>query len=54
MPLLGLGVYQTDSPGEMQDAVVTLNAGYRSFDTAQRYGNEAPTGKCCRSAARPW
>ena len=53
MPLLGLGVYKTDSPGEMRGAVAALEAGYRSFDTAQRYGNKAPPGEVLQSCGAP-
>lgn len=53
MPLLGLGVYKTDSPGEMRGAVAALEAGYRSFDTAQRYGNKALPGEVLQSCGAP-
>lgn len=45
MPLIGLGVYKTTGQQEMQLAVETaLEVGYRSFDTAQMYKNEALLG----------
>jgi diketogulonate reductase-like aldo/keto reductase len=41
IPQLGLGVYQTRSGRETQDAVRwALEAGYRHIDTAMIYGNE--------------
>ena len=47
-------VYYARLDGELTDEdVAALEAGYRSFDTAQRYGNKAPPGKCCKAAARP-
>lgn len=45
LPLLGLGVFKTTQPQEMDNAVAwALEAGYRLFDTAQMYGNEALLG----------
>lgn len=45
MPVLGLGIYKMTDEGEMKDAVQhALAAGYRSFDTAQMYGNEGMLG----------
>ncbi len=41
IPILGLGVYNTTSYDEMLNAVKwAMEAGYRSFDTAQMYKNE--------------
>lgn len=46
MPILGLGVYQTLDKIEMETAIhAALEAGYRSFDTAQMYHNEALLGE---------
>lgn len=46
MPVLGLGVYLTESPEEMRRAVDgAFEAGYTSFDTAQMYGNEHLLGE---------
>ncbi len=46
MPILGLGIYKMTDYEEMEKAVgYALEAGYRSFDTAQMYGNEAMLGK---------
>lgn len=46
MPVLGLGVYKTLDSAEMETAVnAALEAGYRSFDTAQMYGNESLLGQ---------
>lgn len=45
MPMLGLGVFKTASQEEMDKAVSwAFEAGYRMFDTAQMYGNEALLG----------
>jgi diketogulonate reductase-like aldo/keto reductase len=41
IPLLGLGVYQSDPGTETQQAILwALEAGYRHIDTARLYGNE--------------
>ena len=45
IPLLGLGLYKM-SNDEAPDAVVSaLEIGYRHFDTATLYGNEAGVGE---------
>ena len=48
MPILGYGTYQI--PSNITERCVTdaLNAGYRSIDTAQCYGNEREVGAACR------
>lgn len=46
MPVLGLGVYKMLDADEMKSAVnAALEAGYRSFDTAQMYHNESLLGQ---------
>lgn len=51
MPLLGLGVYKTTRKDEMDLAVeAALEAGYRSFDTAQMYRNEALLGSALQKS----
>ena len=45
LPMLGLGVYKITDQQEMDQAVRwAWEAGYRLFDTAQMYGNEALLG----------
>ena len=45
IPILGLGLYKTTGPGQMHIAVTeALKAGYRLFDTAELYENEALLG----------
>ncbi|MBF0277605.1 MAG: aldo/keto reductase [SAR324 cluster bacterium] len=42
MPLLGLGIYETGSSRQTQNAVAwALEVGYRHIDTAKLYGNES-------------
>ncbi len=54
MPLLGLGVFRTASQEEMDHAVQwAWEAGYRSFDTAQMYGNEDLLGNALQTLALP-
>ena len=49
MPLVGLGVFKTNDQKEMDNAVrYALEAGYRSFDTAQMYQNEHILGESLR------
>lgn len=53
LPALGLGVFKV--PPEQTRQVVTngIEVGYRSFDTASRYGNEAGVGKAIADADVP-
>lgn len=54
MPRLGLGVYQAPPGKETQAAVLrALECGYRHFDTARAYGNEADVGEAVRSSGIP-
>ncbi len=51
MPWFGLGVFQVDEGGEIEQAVKwALDLGYRSVDTAAVYGNEAGVGKAIRDS----
>lgn len=53
IPRLGLGVFQV-SPAETEEAVqCALSEGYRHFDTAQLYGNEAAVGRAIRNSSVP-
>ena len=46
IPQLGLGVWQAQDGDEVEKAVTAaISAGYRSFDTAAVYGNEAGVGQ---------
>lgn len=54
MPILGLGVFKTTEKGEMQTAVhAALQNGYRAFDTAQLYKNEALLAEALRGEEVP-
>uniref|UniRef100_A0A3Q1EQI3 Zgc:101765 n=1 Tax=Acanthochromis polyacanthus TaxID=80966 RepID=A0A3Q1EQI3_9TELE len=49
MPLLGLGTYKLRGPEEVYRAVdAALSAGYRAFDSAAVYRNEADLGRALR------
>lgn len=53
MPMLGYGVYQVD-PAETERCVLdALEAGYRSIDTAQAYGNEEGVGSAIAKCGIP-
>lgn len=54
MPVLGLGVYQS-APGRTTQSAVrsALSFGYRHFDTARIYGNEADVGQAIRDSMIP-
>lgn len=50
MPLIGLGVWQSKSGSEVQNAIRhALDVGYRHIDTAMIYYNESDVGKAVRS-----
>jgi diketogulonate reductase-like aldo/keto reductase len=54
MPYLGLGVYLADVGSEVQQAMnYALKVGYRLFDTASFYGNEADVGRVVRESSVP-
>ena len=45
IPQIGLGVYKMEAGDEMNNAIgASWDAGYRLFDTAQMYRNEAALG----------
>lgn len=49
MPIQGLGVYKmTDEAQLIQSVKSAYDDGYRLFDTAQMYGNEAAVGKAIK------
>lgn len=50
MPRIGYGVYQIPSIITERCVREALEAGYRSIDTAQCYGNEKAVGKAVRSS----
>ncbi len=54
MPMLGLGVFQAPPGRRTRDAVgYALEVGYRHFDTARIYGNEADVGEAFRASGLP-
>ena len=51
MPVVGLGVFQTEPGATTQRAVAwALEEGYRLIDTAAMYGNEADVGAAVRAS----
>lgn len=50
MPRLGFGVYQLHGASCVQVVQQALQAGYRHFDSAQFYRNEAEVGKAIRAS----
>lgn len=53
MPRIGYGVYQIPSIITERCVRDALDAGYRSIDTAQCYGNEKAVGKAVRASGIP-
>ncbi|WP_283620915.1 aldo/keto reductase [Limosilactobacillus avium] len=54
MPQLGFGVFQMEDLVECYQAVTAaIKAGYRLFDTAATYGNEAAVGRAIRESGIP-
>lgn len=54
MPVLGLGLFQAPVGSITETAVRTaLDIGYRLFDTAAMYGNEAEVGDAIRTSGIP-
>ena len=49
MPRIGFGVYQIPPSITERCVIDALNAGYRSIDTAQCYGNEKAVGRAVMS-----
>lgn len=52
MPLLGFGVYQILGPDCVKMCEAAMAAGYRHFDSAQMYHNEAEVGEAVANAAK--
>ena len=54
MPQLGLGVWKIEDDVELQAAIKrALDSGYRAFDTAAVYGNEAGVGEALAASGLP-
>ncbi|ETK72972.1 hypothetical protein F441_20507 [Phytophthora nicotianae CJ01A1] len=54
IPMIGLGVYQSEPGAETYNAVLTgLKLGYRHIDTAEIYGNEEDVGRAVRDSGIP-
>ena len=53
MPQLGFGVFQTPVNETKQAVLDAIEVGYRSFDTAQIYGNEAGVGEAILESGLP-
>jgi len=53
IPQLGLGVWQVDPAITAQVVRWGIEAGYRSIDTAEGYGNEEGVGQAIRTAGVP-
>jgi methylglyoxal/glyoxal reductase len=54
MPVLGLGVFQTEpGPTTRQAVAWALEEGYRLIDTAAMYGNESDVGAAVRESGLP-
>ena len=54
MPCLGLGMYKITSPDEVQQTIAdAVSIGYRLFDTASSFKNEADVGEGIRNCGIP-
>lgn len=53
MPQLGFGVYQTPVDETQRAVLDAIEVGYRAFDTAQAYGNEAGVGEAIKESGLP-
>ena len=53
MPQLGFGVFQTPVDETKRVVLDAIEVGYRSFDTAQIYGNEAGVGEAILESGLP-
>ena len=54
MPLVGFGLYRIDDQRTMDETIrCAYDSGYRLFDTAQMYGNEALLGNALRHCGIP-
>lgn len=53
MPQLGFGVYQTPVDETKRAVLDAIEVGYRAFDTAQAYGNEAGVGEAIKESGLP-
>ena len=53
MPVLGYGVYQVTNEECERCVLDAIDAGYRSIDTAQAYGNESAVGNAIQKCGVP-
>lgn len=53
LPVVGLGVYQTQGEDGKNAVLSALKLGYRHIDTAQGYHNEAEVGEAVRASGVP-
>ena len=54
LPMIGYGTFQIRDDKQCEQCVTeALEAGYRLFDTAASYENEAATGRALRSSGLP-
>ena len=53
MPQLGFGVFQTPIDETKRAVLDAIEVGYRSFDTAQSYKNEAGVGQAIKESGLP-
>ena len=53
MPQLGLGTYSLNGRAGTESVIAAIDIGYRLFDTAFRYGNEAAVGAGVNAAGVP-
>ena len=54
LPMIGYGTFQIKDAAQCEQCVLeAMETGYRLFDTAASYGNEAAVGAALRSSGYP-
>ncbi len=52
MPSIGMGTYPLQDEAMVKASIAATKCGYRAFDTAHAYGNEASVGNALQEVYR--